>query len=373
MDRSEIIVKSPGRINLIGEHIDYNQGWVLPAAIDKHMFLTFRKNGSKNHCSIISEDFGETLSLNLEQLEKSDKGWHNYLIGVLCEIHERSAGLEGFECHIRSEIPVGSGVSSSAALECGFAFGLNSLFGLKLSNLELVQIGQSAEHRYVGTKCGIMDQFASVHGKAGHLIHLDCLTLDFEYIPMDLGDHCILLLNTNVAHDLATGAYNERRQECETSLDLLARTYGIEKSFREVRPHMLETVGTHLGIKAYKRCTYVIAEIARVSEAVKALKENDLKKLGELLYKTHEGLSILYEVSCPELDFLVRLAKSEPLILGARMMGGGFGGCTLNLIHKKAVPAFVERAKVAYESEFGNSLSHFQTVPGDGTALSPTS
>ncbi|UII77197.1 galactokinase [Flagellimonas sp. HMM57] len=367
--KTSVTVKSPGRINLIGEHIDYNDGFVLPAAIDKSMHMTITTNGDKNRCTIKSKGFDSILVVNLENLGKGTEGWHDYILGVIAEIQKLTNKLKGFDCEMHSDIPVGSGVSSSAALECGLAYGLNELFKLGLNKWQLIKIGQNAEHNFVGTQCGIMDQFASVMGKNGHVMLLDCRSLDFEYIPMGIEPYRLLLLNTNVSHNLSTGEYNIRRQQCEKGLGMLVKRFGIDASFRSVTFKMLDEAKNELGELLHKRCSYVVEEIARVLEAVESLKRNDLKAMGKLMYLTHEGLSKKYEVSCPELDFLVELTKNESQILGARMMGGGFGGCTLNLIHKDAIEQFIKKAARAYKDEFSIELSHFQTLPSQGTIL----
>lgn len=365
----EFGLKSPGRINLIGEHIDYNDGFVLPAAIDKCIYMKLKSNGHGTRCTIKSKGFDSVLVLDLKSLEKGTEGWHNYVIGVLAEIQKLTDGLSGFDCEMESKVPVGSGVSSSAALECGLAFGINELFGLGLDKWRLIKVGQSAEHNYVGTKCGIMDQFASVMGKEGHAMLLDCRSLDFDYIKTDMGPYRLLLLNTNVAHNLSTGEYNRRREECEEGLELLSQKHEVEKSFRNITLDMLQASREDMPDLIYNRCTYVVEEIDRVLQAVDYLKQKELRELGALMYRTHNGLSELYEVSCSELDFLVELSKREPEILGARMMGGGFGGCTLNLIHKDAITEFVYKASKAYKAEFGIELTYFETVPSQGTHL----
>lgn len=366
---SNLQVESPGRINLIGEHVDYNDGFVLPAAIDKRIHMKLRSNGHQSRCTIQSKGFDSILVADLTNLEKGTEGWHNYVLGVIHEIKKLSDGLRGFDCLMESHVPVGSGVSSSAALECGLAYGLNELFDLGLDKWQLIKIGQNAEHNFVGTKCGIMDQFASVMGKVGHVMLLDCRSLDFEYIPVEIDPYRLLLLNTNVSHNLSTGEYNVRRSQCEEGLNILVKKFGIERSFRNVTPKMLAEAKSDLDPILYDRCSYVVEEINRVLKAVEALKGNDLKKMGALMYATHEGLSKKYDVSCPELDFLAEFAKTEPRVLGARMMGGGFGGCTINLIHKDAIDSFVQKASKAYRDKFNIELTHFQTVPSQGTSL----
>ena len=365
----EIKIASPGRINLIGEHIDYNDGYVLPAAIDKYIYLTINVNGEDSQCIIKSQGFDNDLVVDLNNIAQGTNGWHNYVIGVVNEIQKLTKKLKGFDCNIVSEVPIGSGVSSSAALECGLAFGLNQLFNLNLDNWQLVKIGQEAEHNYVGTKCGIMDQFASVMGKEGHTMLLDCRSLDFEYVPTKIEPYRFLLLNTNIEHNLSTGEYNIRRAQCEEGLQLLSQRYNIDKSFRNVTFDMLEDSKSELGSILYRRCMYVVEETERVLKAVAALKENRLEYFGKLMCQTHHGLREKYEVSCAELDFLVKLSENEPQILGARMMGGGFGGCTLNLIHKDAIESFVEDTSKAYKNKFNIDLTYFQTVLSNGTSI----
>ena len=366
---NKIKIAAPGRINLIGEHVDYNDGFVLPAAIDKCIYMELSKNGHKSRCSIKSEGYDTTLVADLHKLERGTEGWHNYILGVLNEMKKLTPKLRGFDCHVESKVPVGAGVSSSAALECGLAFGLNELFDLGLDKWELAKLGQRAEHNFVGTKCGIMDQFASIFGKKDHSMLLDCRSLEFEYIPTKIAPYKLLLLNTNVAHNLSTGEYNIRRQQCEDGLDLLSDKYNMEKSFRNVTPGMLEESRKELGSLLHDRCSFVIEEIQRVQAAVIALKAMDLNKFGGLMKQTHEGLSKKYEVSCPELDFLVEIAKSEPKVLGSRMMGGGFGGCTLNLVLEDAVDQFVGKASKAYRDKFGIDLSYYITMPSQGTTI----
>ena len=371
MDRlkTDLTVTSPGRINIIGEHTDYNNGYVLPAAIDKTITFKLGKNSTEKTCRIFSKGFGDVLEFDLDSFSRRPEGWENYLLGVLHEILQRTDRVKGFDCTIESNLPIGSGVSSSAALECGFAFGLNELFDIGLEQWDIIKLSQKAEHEFVGTKCGIMDQFASVMGKKDHVMLLDCMTLDFEYIPMDIAPYKILLLNTNVEHNLASSEYNIRRSQCEKGLALLQDNFGNAISFRDVTQSMLDQCKTEMGQTIYNRCNYVLKENARVFQAVKALKENNLERFGQLLYETHEGLRRNYEVSCPELDFLVDFSKDWKEVLGARMMGGGFGGCTLNIIHEDAIENFVAAADKAYQKQFAKKLTYFQTVPSDGTTI----
>lgn len=364
----ELTLDAPGRINIIGEHVDYNKGFVLPTAIDKKIRFKFRKTGS-HHCTIYSENVDASFNVDLASVKPSEQQWHNYLLGVVNEIMQLTPKLHGFECSFSSDIPVGSGVSSSAALTTGFAVGLNTLFKLDLSKLDIVALSQRAEHHYVGTKCGIMDQFASVMSKKDQVVLLDCNSLGYTYIPMQIAPYKLLLLNTNVSHNLASGGYNTRRSECEQGVAILQRKNPQVTSLREVSLAMLEAAKSDLPPIVYKRCRYVVDEIARVLKAVDALNASNLPGLGQLMYETHAGLQHGYEVSCAELDFLVEFSKSQDQILGARMMGGGFGGCTINLIHEDILEDFRREVSDAYEQKFNLKLSSFVVSPSAGTTI----
>lgn len=363
----DLIVNSPARINIIGEHTDYNNGFVLPTAIDKKITCLLRKNGNGSKCEVYSRNFDTSFSFDLDKIEKSGVQWENYILGVVHEIQQLSDKLTGFDCVLESDIPVGSGVSSSAALECGLAYGLNELFDLKLSKRTIVELSQRAEHNYVGTLCGIMDQFASVMSKKGHVILLDCQSLEFEYVPIKIEPYKILLLNTNVSHNLASGEYNLRRSQCEKGVEIIQRRYGKISSLRDVSINLLNEFRSILPTVIFNRCTYVVEENDRVLNAVVALKNNQIDEVGKLMYKTHEGLQQLYEVSCPELDFLIDFSKNYGEVIGARMMGGGFGGCTINLIHTDAVDRFIKEASEAYFKEFNINLTAFEANPDEGT------
>lgn len=368
----DLVVDSPGRINIIGEHTDYNNGFVLPTAIDKIIKFSFKKNGSTDECNVHSVNFNTSFTFSLNDVKPSDQQWANYILGVIAGIQELTDKLEGFDCSLDSNIPVGSGISSSAALECGLAFGLNELFDLGLTRLQMVKIGQMAEHNYVGTKCGIMDQFASVMSKDGHVILLDCQSLEYEYVPIAIKPYKILLLNTNVSHNLADGEYNKRRAMCEAGVEVIAKKYPEVKSLRDVSPEMLAEFKGVLDDVTYNRCSYVVDEKVRVLDTVEALKNNKLDVMGANMYATHKGLSELYEVSCEELDFLVDFSKDYDAIIGSRMMGGGFGGCTINIIHEEAVKDFTEAASKAYFDKFNIKLTAFEANPCGGTSISET-
>ncbi|WP_010522076.1 galactokinase [Aquimarina agarivorans] len=367
--KAELKIASPGRINLIGEHTDYNKGFVLPTAIDKHIVFQFKKNGTTDTCNVYSATFDKMLTFNLNEVAPSDKEWENYILGVVSQIQLRGKKLSGFDCIIESYLPMGSGISSSAALECGLAFGLNQIFNLGLEKIELVKIGQKAEHTYVGTQCGIMDQFASVMSQSGHVILLDCNSISHQMIPADFGDYQVLLLNTNVSHNLADSAYNTRVAECASVVEAIAKYYPDVTSLRGVNFEMLAEVTSEITPIAYKRARFVLEENERVNKAVEALKSKDLNTFGELMYGSHSGLQNDYEVSCEELDFLTAFSKDYDQVLGARMMGGGFGGCTINLIRKDGVESFVAEATKAYKEKFNIDLTSFTAVPSQGTAV----
>lgn len=344
--------KSPGRINLIGEHTDYNSGYVLPAAIDRCLTFHLQKAEGPTHATFHSHNMQAQFQVNLESV-KPGEGWENYLLGVLHQLQLRGKTIHGFTCSITSDLPLGSGLSSSAALECGLAWGLNELFQMELSPWEIIELSQAAEHTYVGTQCGIMDQFACVMGKAGHFILLDCQSLKHRYIPADLGDYRLLLLNTGVTHDLASSAYNQRREACQTGVGLLSAAFPDVKSLRDATPEMLESQKKNMSKRIYNRCKYVIEENLRVLHAVEALEAGKMELLGQLLLDTHRGLRDEYEVSCAELDFLVDEAAKFAGVAGARMVGGGFGGCTLNLVKTEAAEAFQTHIMGQYQKVFG--------------------
>jgi galactokinase len=365
----EITIASPGRINFIGEHTDYNMGFVLPTAIDRKIIFKLRKNNSINKCYVYSANYDTSFSFDLSKISISEKEWENYILGVIHEIGQLTDKLRGFDCILSSDIPIGSGISSSAALECGLAFGLNELFELGMSKHTIVELSQRAEHNYVGTKCGIMDQYASVMSKKDHVILLDCKSVKHEYIPLKIKPYKVLLLNTNVSHSLASTEYNNRREECEKGVSIIQQKYHQVKSLRDVEEKMLAEFRETLGETIYRRCNYIVEEKSRVLRAVEALKENRLKDFGSLMYATHLGLSKEYEVSCPELDFLVEFAKKYKTIIGSRMMGGGFGGCTINLIHESAVEEFIKIVSTAYFKEFNIKLDAFDANPNGGTSI----
>ncbi|WP_075342987.1 galactokinase [Tenacibaculum agarivorans] len=368
-DSYDLVVKSPGRINLIGEHVDYNGGHVLPGAIDKKITLKFKKNNT-NSATVYSKNIDSQFTIDLSNLNRSTIEWHNYIIGVIYYINIlKPKSVKGFDCYIDSNLPLGSGVSSSAALECGIAKGLNELFIIGLTDIEIINLSKDAEHTMVGTKCGIMDQFAVVKGEKNNLLLLNCKTNDYETIKVDFGDYKLVLLNTNVSHNLASSEYNVRRSECETAMETIKAKYNEYEYLCDVEPQIIKEFKNLLPEKIYNRALYVSKENQRTLKAVEAIKRNDLDALGGLLYKSHEGLSNLYEVSCNELDFLVDCSKKYDQILGARMMGGGFGGCTINIIHKDFVDNLIEEISYAYRNEFSIDLTPIAVHIDDGVKI----
>ena len=364
---AELIIASPGRINLIGEHTDYNDGFVLPTAINKKIYFYFRKNNSQHRCMIYSKSYNKSFSIDLQDVKKSDIEWENYILGVVYELLSKTDAICGFDCIIDSELPMGAGISSSAALECGMAYGLNTLFKLNLPVETLIKLSRDAEHNFVGTQCGIMDQFAVMMSKKNHVIQLDCQTLAYRHIPLTMGSYSILLLNTNVSHNLASSAYNKRREECELGVRQISNTYPRITSLREVTQNMLDTSKKEMHNTIYKRCQFIVDENQRVLDAAKALKKGHLETLGELMYSSHEGLQHSYDVSCPELDFLVAFSRDKDAVLGSRMMGGGFGGCTINIIHKNAIAEYVKEIATAYRNKFNIDVTPIEVSPGEGT------
>lgn len=354
------IFLSPGRINIIGEHIDYNDGFVLPAAINKYICLAVSKNYTYQ-CNIISTDLNETYQINLkDECKPIDKMWVNYILGVINQFKEKNLEISGVNLVFKSTIPIGSGLSSSAALSCGIAYLINKLFDLNLSKKEIAFIGQKSEHTFVGVNCGIMDQFACVFGKKNQVIKLDCNTLDIQFYKTVLKKYSLLLFNSNIKHNLVTSGYNTRRDEVEQGLAIIKEHFKEVRSFRDCDLNMIIKLKDELGEIIYKRCSYVVKEIQRVKDAVYSIENLNFSLLGKLMYETHIGLSVEYEVSCKELDFLVNLVKSNKSVLGSRMMGGGFGGCTINLIEKRAEEELISEVSKKYFDTFGIEPSSYK-------------
>jgi len=364
----EKTVLSPGRINIIGEHIDYNDGYVLPAAIDKVICFAFSKNNTKTS-KIIAIDLNEEFEIDLTQEVKlSDVVWTNYIRGVIKQLQDNGFSFDGFNCVFSSNIPVGSGLSSSAALECGTIFGIKSLFDLKIEKKDISLLGQKAEH-WVGINCGIMDQFSSVHGLENKVIQLDCNNLDFEYHNADFKDYSLILFDSNVKHSLFTSEYNTRRIECEEGLSIIKSHFPEVKSFRDATEEQVLSLKDKMTEKVFSRVHFVVKEINRVIKACKALDEGNIELLGELLFETHYGLSQEYEVSCEELDMLVDTAKEDDAIIGSRLMGGGFGGCTINLVKKGNENEVKRKFSKLYLDTFGIELKFYDVKISNGTTL----
>ena len=362
--RDPIVIKSPGRINLIGEHTDYNDGFVFPAAIDKGIVAAFQKSEDQ-YCHAIAFDQDQTHRFLLDKIEPiQNGGWENYVIGVVAEIQKAGKKVEPFNVVFGGDIPIGAGLSSSAALENSIVFGLNELFELGLSKNEMILISQRAEHNYALVRCGIMDQYASMFGKVNSALLLDCRTVKSKDFKIDLGEYELLLINTHVNHSLNDSAYNDRRQVCEKAAHLL----GI-KALRDATEESLLDKKQELSEEDYQKALYIIQENKRVQQASKMIIGNDIIGLGELLYKSHYGLQNQYKVSCIELDFLVDQARGDDKAIGARMMGGGFGGCTLNIIRKSGAEKFKEKLLIAYQKEYGKSCSFYPVALSQGTHL----
>jgi galactokinase len=361
-----IVVRSPGRVNIIGEHTDYNNGFVLPAAINKAIFVAITKrNDSK--IFLYSDDFREDFQTDIHQLKPSDKIWPNYILGVVDQLLKKNYKISGFNLVIGGDVPIGSGLSSSAAVECATGFALNRIFELKLTRMELVLLAQKAEQEFAGVMVGMMDQFASVFGKKDHVMKLDCQSLEFEYVPLKMPGLKILLLNTNVKHNLGSSEYNTRRKQCEEGVSMIKKHIPEVNSLRDVTMEMLDQYVKDPLI--YRRCSYVVKENIRLLEGCEDLKRGDVAALGKKMFETHEGLSKDYEVSCEELDFLVDAVKNNPNVLGARMMGGGFGGCTINLVKDSAIEDLVARISDHYLKSLNKELTSYVAQVEDGTSI----
>ncbi len=363
--REPFIVASPGRINLIGEHTDYNKGFVLPAAIDKRIYAAIAKNGTGS-VNVFARQLNAHATFSVRDHQKRE-GWINYLIGVTYFLQQTGGYVEGIDVIIDGDVPVGAGMSSSAALCSAYGFALNEMFGLDFSRMELALVGQRTEHEFAGVKCGIMDQFASLHGKKGYAIKLDCRSMEYEYVPFDFPDYRIVLVNTMVSHSLAGTEYNLRRQQCEEGVALLKKYDPDIESLRDVTYELLVQHWKEFNTTVYDRCTYVVNENQRLLAACDALRRGDLSGLGEMMFASHKGLSKRYEVSCKELDFLVEFAKKTEGVIGARMMGGGFGGCTINIVRADSVDEFSKEIKRAYLDRFQADPHVYVMQMEDGT------
>jgi len=354
------IYASAGRINLIGEHTDYNGGFVFPGAIDKVIMAEIRANGT-DKVRVFSIDIDDYAEFGLTEADAPSQSWARYIFGVCREILKRGGKVEGFDAVFAGNVPLGAGLSSSAALESCFAFAMNDMFnGNSIDKFELARIGQSTEHNYCGVNCGIMDQFASVFGKKDNLMRLDCRSMEYEYFPFEPKGYSLVLVDSVVKHELADSPYNKRRASCER----VAKRLGIE-TLRDATMEMLDAVKSDISAEDYFRAKFVIEEKERVLAVCDALVAGDYAIVGRCMYETHAGLSKDYEVSCEELDFLNDLAK-ECGVTGSRIMGGGFGGCTINLVKDELLASFIETAKARFNEKYGHEPKIYEVIISDG-------
>ena len=367
-ETADAVYASPGRINLIGEHTDYNGGFVLPGAIDKAICCAIKPNGTAKVRAYAPDEDPKEVAVSsefgLDEADKPKERWAQYIFGMVREMTKKGAKVPGFDLVISGDVPLGAGMSSSAALESCAGFALNDTFGLGFDLMQIALMGQATEHNYVGVKCGIMDQFASCFGKEGSLIRLDCRSLEYEYFPFDPQDYRLVLINTCVKHMLGN-EYNERRESCERVAAAIAVKHPEVKFLRDANLDMLKEVVGKVNSVDYIRSEFVIEEIQRLLDTCELLKQGDYEAAGRKMYETHTGLSLKYTVSCPELDFLNGKAK-EYGVTGSRVMGGGFGGCTINLVKKSQYDEFVKNTVNAYQTEFGIVPKVYDVVISDG-------
>ena len=356
---------SPGRINLIGEHTDYNNGFVFPGAIDKGMIAEIKLNGT-DKVRAFALDLNDYAEFGLNEEDAPEASWARYIFGVCREVIKRGGKIAGFDTVFAGDVPLGAGMSSSAALESTYAFALNDMFDLGIEKYELSKIGQATEHNYCGVKCGIMDQFASVFGRDGSLIRLDCRSGEYQYFPWHPKGYRLVLVNSCVKHELAGSPYNERRLQCEHVAEVIKQTHPEVESLRDASMEMLEEVKSQITADEYKRARYVIGEVVRVLTVCDALEKDDYETVGQMMYETHYGLSKEYEVSCEELDFLNDEAKKCG-VTGSRIMGGGFGGCTINLVKDELYDQFVKEVVPAFTEKYGHEPKIYDVVIGDGS------
>lgn len=359
------VYASPGRINLIGEHTDYNGGFVFPGAVQQCIIAEIRPNGTRN-VRAYSINLKDYVEFSLDDDKGPTSTHFRFIYGVCREMMKLGVPVDGFNTAFAGDVPLGAGMSSSAALESTYAFALNDMFGEnKIDKFTLAKVGQATEHNYIGCNCGIMDQFASVFGKAGSLMRLDCRSLQYKYFPFDPKGYKLVLLNSQVKHDLATSAYNDRRRSCENVVAAIKRHHPEVESLRDATYDMLNEVRSEVSEEDALRAKYVIGEKYRVLEVCVALEEGDYEEVGKKMYETHYGLSKEYEVSCSEIDFLNDVARSCG-VTGSRIMGGGFGGCTINLVSDELYANFIETAKKSYKEKFGKEPIVIDVVIGDG-------
>jgi len=359
-----MVYTSPGRVNLIGEHTDYNGGFVFPGAIDKGIYAAINPNGT-DKVRAYSADYNEQVEFGMNEEDAPKESWARYIFGVCREMKKRGFEPKGFDTVFVGDVPLGAGMSSSAALESTFANALNEIFNLNIDRFELARIGQSTEHNYCGVKCGIMDQFASIFGKKGHLMRLNCATMEFEYFPFNPEGYKVVLLDTVVKHELASSAYNKRRESCENACAHIKARHPEVNFLSDAAMAMLEEVKSEISEEDYKRAVYVIGEKQRVLDVCEALEKGDYDTVGDRMFGTHYGMSKEYEVSCEELDFLNDVAK-QCGVTGSRVMGGGFGGCTINLVKEELYDNFIATAKKEYLAKFNREPKVYDVVISDG-------
>ena len=355
---------SSGRINLIGEHTDYNGGYVFPGAINFGIMAAIEPNGLQK-VKVFSLDFDEYVEFGLTEEDKPDQQWARYIFGVCRETIKRGGKVGGFNAVFAGDVPLGAGLSSSAALESVFAFAINEINGNNIEKFELARIGQSTEHNYCGVKCGIMDQFASIFGKEGALMRLNCKTGEYKYFPFHPKGYKLVLIDSCVKHELASSAYNKRRQSCENAAAAIRKNHPDVEFLSDAKRLWLDEVRDQIPEEDFLRAEYVIGEVQRVLDVCDALERDDYETVGEMMYQTHFGLSRLYEVSCEELDFLNKLARKMD-VTGSRVMGGGFGGCTINLVKDELYEPFIAAAKEKFAAKFGHEPKIYDVVVSDG-------
>jgi galactokinase len=368
--RERVVVRSPGRVNLIGEHTDYNEGFVLPASVDKAMVFVVSPR-TDGLCYFYASDLRDEFSVSISTIQRTPKGWPNYLLGVIDEMKKMGFDVPGCDVVFGGDIPIGAGMSSSAAVECGFAFALNSLFDFGISKMDLVKLGQRSENNFVGLNCGIMDQFVNIFGEDNKVLKIDCRSLSYEYFPFERKDLAIVLCETEAKRSLASSEYNVRRRQCETGVRVLQNHRPEIKSLRDVGQEFLNEHRREMEPIVFQRCAYVVEENRRVLKACEDLHRNDFRSFGEQMFRSHAGLRDGYQVSSPDLDFLVESASSIDGVLGARMMGAGFGGCTINLVEQKSVDAFVNEMKDRYRRRTGKPNNVYVTHIKSGTCQLP--
>ena len=360
------VYASPGRINLIGEHTDYNGGFVFPGAVDKGMIIEIKPNGT-DIVKAYSIDLKDYVEFGLNEEDAPRASWARYIFGVCREMIKRGVEVKGFNTAFAGDVPLGAGMSSSAALESAYAYAINDLFGdNKIDKFELAKVGQATEHNYIGVKCGIMDQFASVFGKEGSLMRLDCRSMEYQYFPFKPEGYRLVLVDSVVKHELASSAYNKRRQSCENAVAAIAKKHEGVEFLRDCTLEMLAEVKEEISAEDYMRAEYVIEEIQRVLDVCDALEKGDYETVGQKMYETHHGMSKKYEVSCEELDFLNDVAF-DCGVTGSRVMGGGFGGCTINLVKNELYETFITTAKERFKEKFGRSPKVYDVVISDGS------